>query len=341
MEVRMTWARIRFTLAMTCMTLLAASSASAQVFGTFSWQMQPYCNVVTLTITQIQAGYTVDGFDEQCGALKRASAVGMALINPDGTVGIDFTIVTAPGGKGVHVAAVVSPVTGSGSWTDSVGNSGTFVLAGAVPALPPRPLPASGVGPATITAIEIAAAAVGTAQINNAQVQARVTGTCPAGQAVSAINANGTVVCASTQAVVQFRVEGQTTGQALPSGVRTDILWNVIVFNEGGGTYNAATGVYTVPTSGLYQVTCTGATSVVLAPGANTYRFVTLHVNNAIVQQAADEASDTFQNVPLVSVRKLNAGDQVKISMIHNLGAGITTHGTEANFTHFSVVQLR
>lgn len=151
----MAMARIRLVAAM-CMTAFAATSASAQVFGTFTWQMQPFCNIVTMTITQVPSGFTIDGFDEQCGALKRASSIGMALINPDGTVGIDFTIVTAPGGKGVHVAAVISPVTGSGSWTDSVGNSGAFVLAGAVPGLSPRPLPASGIGPATITAVEIA-----------------------------------------------------------------------------------------------------------------------------------------------------------------------------------------
>ena len=67
--------------------------------------MQPYCNIVTMTITQIPTGYTLDGFDDQCAALKRASLVGMATVNPDGTVGVTFTIVTAPAGKGVHVSA--------------------------------------------------------------------------------------------------------------------------------------------------------------------------------------------------------------------------------------------
>ena len=60
---------------------------------------------------------------------------------------------------------MISPVTGSGTWTDSVANTGTFVLAGAVPGLPPRPLPTSGVGPATITTVELAPAAVGAAQL--------------------------------------------------------------------------------------------------------------------------------------------------------------------------------
>ena len=191
----MTLARIRFTLATACLTVLAASSASAQVFGTFSWQMQPYCNVVTLTLTQIPSGYTLDGFEDQCAGLKRASALGMVLLNPDGTIGLNFGIVTPPAGKAVHVAALINPITGSGTWSDSVGNSGTFVLAGAVPGLPARPLPTSGLGVAVITTTEIAPGAVGVTDINTAEVQTRVSGTCTAGQIMIGVNANGTVVC--------------------------------------------------------------------------------------------------------------------------------------------------
>lgn len=154
----------RTTLVAVCLTMAAASSASAQVFGTFSWQMQPFCNIVTMTITQIPGGYTIDGNDNQCGAGKLAGAAGMALVNPDGTVGLEFTIVTAPSGKAVHVSASLSPATGSGPWTDSVGNSGNLQL-GAPGSGSPRPLPTSGVAPATITTVELAPAAVGAAQL--------------------------------------------------------------------------------------------------------------------------------------------------------------------------------
>lgn len=190
----MTRARLRPVPTALLFTLLAATSASAQVFGTFSWQMQPYCNLVTLTITQIPGGYTVDGSDNQCGAGKLAGAAGMALLNPDGTVGLEFTIVTAPSGKAVHVSASISPATGSGPWTDSVGNTGTLAL-GAPSSGSPRPLPASGLGAGVVTTTEIASGAVGVANINVTQVQARVAGTCVAGQAVNGINQDGSVSC--------------------------------------------------------------------------------------------------------------------------------------------------
>jgi hypothetical protein len=122
---------------------LGAADASAQVFGTFSWRMEPYCNIITLTVTQHPLGYTVDGNDNLCGAGgKLSGATGQVVFNPDGTLGLYFTTVASPAGKTVHVTAQISPATGSGTWTDSVGNSGNFLL-GAPGAGSPRPTGAS------------------------------------------------------------------------------------------------------------------------------------------------------------------------------------------------------
>lgn len=116
----------------------ATRPAAAQSLGTLSWQLQPYCNRVSLAITQNGAVYTLDGFDDQCGAPQRAPVVGTAAPNPDGTIGLGFAIVTTPGGRSVHVDAQVSPATGSGTWRDSEGNSGTFALGAASGGSPRR-----------------------------------------------------------------------------------------------------------------------------------------------------------------------------------------------------------
>jgi hypothetical protein len=120
--------------------VFGASSASAQVLGTFTWQMQPFCNKVTVTLTAVAAGFMLHGFDDQCGAGPRGSAAGTVVLNPDGTASVNFTIVTSGAARAVQVSGIVSPATGQGTWTDSAGNAGNFVLGGAVPGLPPRPL---------------------------------------------------------------------------------------------------------------------------------------------------------------------------------------------------------
>lgn len=118
--------------------LLGAADALAQPLGTFSWQLQPFCNVVTAVVTQNGGVYTVDGYDNQCGAAQRAPLVGMATPNPDGSIGFGLHVVTVPGGRGVQIDARISLATLSGSWSDSAGNSGTFAF-GASTGGSPRP----------------------------------------------------------------------------------------------------------------------------------------------------------------------------------------------------------
>lgn len=118
-------------------------AAEAQVFGTFTWQMQPYCNRVTLMLTSSPGGYTLSGVDDRCGAVNKGSASGVAVVNGDGSVGLNFTIVTPPAGSAVHVTATASPATGQGTWTDDAGNSGTFVMNGNTGGLPARPATAA------------------------------------------------------------------------------------------------------------------------------------------------------------------------------------------------------
>ena len=138
-----------------------AAPASAQPLGTFRWQLQPYCNVITLTVVQQGAQYQLDGIDEQCAAAVKGSVVGLAFQNPDGSIGFGLTIVTAPGGTPVHVDATISIATLSGTWRDSAGNNGAFVFTpGAGVAGSPRPVLPGGIAPGSITTTQIAPAAI-------------------------------------------------------------------------------------------------------------------------------------------------------------------------------------
>jgi hypothetical protein len=53
---------------------------------------------------------------------------GTAFQNPDGTIGLGFNVVAAPGGAPSHIDATVTLPAASGTWRDIQGNSGSFVL---------------------------------------------------------------------------------------------------------------------------------------------------------------------------------------------------------------------
>ena len=138
--------------------------ATAQSLGTFTWQLQPFCNRVTVSLVQQGAAYTVDGFDDQCGAAQRAPVLGGATVNADGSVTVGFATVVGGGSVSVHVNARVTLPSASGTWQDSIGNAGNFVLSGAAPGSP-RPLPTTFVGDGTITTAKLAVDAVDTTRI--------------------------------------------------------------------------------------------------------------------------------------------------------------------------------
>jgi hypothetical protein len=317
------------------LVLAGTSAASAQaVIGPVPWQMQPYCNIVTLTLVSTPAGFTLDGTDDQCGAANKASAVGIASPNASGNFTLNFTIVTATSAKPVHVSAVVSPADGNGTWTDSAGNAGTFAFLGATPGLPARPLPSSGLAPSVITTVEIAAGAVGATDINTAEVQARVTGTCGAGTAMSAVLANGGVTCVPTSTDVRFRAA--TLASQSISGSSTLINGWATLTNVGGGTYDATTGEYTVPSTGTYMVTATvGLNS---NSGASGNRCVLVYINNQVEVGECAGPSASLESQSAATVISLTAGDTVGIRVQNNTGAASTT--TDAAVAGFYIARV-
>ncbi|MBP7777427.1 MAG: hypothetical protein KA371_09885 [Acidobacteria bacterium] len=117
----------------------AAGTAGGQSLGTFTWQLQPYCNIVTVTVTQQGTIYTMDGYDDQCGVGSRAPLVGLATPNPDGTIEFGWHLVAS--GTGLQIGARITLGTLGGTWSDSLDNAGTLAFGantGGTPRPPPR-----------------------------------------------------------------------------------------------------------------------------------------------------------------------------------------------------------
>ena len=224
-----------------------AATASAQAIGTFTWQLQPFCNRVTVSVTQNGGIYTLDGYDDQCGAPQRAPLVGLAAPNPDGTIGLGFNIVTVPGGAAVSVDARITLAALSGSWSDSAGNSGAFAFA-AQTAGSPRPVPAAGLSPGSVTSVALATGAVttaaiadgtiGAADLNTAEVQRRITGPCPVGTYMTSATASGFPTCSAGGSVVALG----SSAAAANAGVRNTAIGFQALQANVGGLDNTAMG---------------------------------------------------------------------------------------------------
>lgn len=327
-------------------TLIVAgvSRTDAQVLGPFSWQMQPYCDVVTLTLRTAPAGFMIDGTDDQCGAVHGGGIVGVASFGTNGQVALNFTIVLAPSSRPVHVSAIVNPGNGQGSWTDSAGNSGTFAFFANTPGLPARPLPASGLPAASVTAAQIAPGTIGAGQVDPQQVQRRVSGHCAVGTVMWGIAADGTVSCDPLDpAPVHFRASGLATPLVVFSGAggATVSTWSQVDYNVGGGTYDAATGQYTTPEAGLYLITATvrwhGFTLT-----ANEF-CTSIHAGtDRRASTCLTPSTTTLFAIPHVStVTSLPAGAVVRITGTQSTGANATIgNGSHIDNT-FTVTRLR
>jgi hypothetical protein len=221
--------------------LLLPLAAGAQPLGVFRWQLQPYCNLVTLAVTQNGGVYRVEGTDDQCGTAQAASVIGTAFQNPDGSVGMGLNIVAAPSGAPVHVEASITVSTLSGTWHDSAGRSGTFAFTpGAGTGGSPRPV----------------CGTIGAVAVNPAQVQLRVNGSCSSRQFMQSIAQSGSVVCGAPTAGGPTSVVagpgligGGSSGSVTLSLPRT--ASGAFQFNNGSGLVAAdGGGTSPIPTTG-------------------------------------------------------------------------------------------
>lgn len=223
--------------------LVAAGTAAAQPLGTFQFQMLPYCNVISVAIVQQGGQYQLDGTDNQCGAGPRASVTGLAFPNPGGLLGFGFTIVTAPGGAPVHVDADLNLGNLSGTWRDSTGLTGSFLLVpgGGGPGMTRPPASAGDISAVTAGTGLTGGGASGPVSlaVDFAATQQRVTGTCTSGQLMTAVNQNGTVTCQSVTGAGGGDITAVNAGAGLTGGATTGDATLAVAFG-GPGLLNAA-----------------------------------------------------------------------------------------------------
>jgi len=120
---------------LTVATLALASfpvETLAQTLGTFRWQLSPFCNVITTTVVQQGAFYTLTGIDDGCGTTTTSPVTGTAYVDASGSVSMGLTSI-APGGGARAYFINLSPTTFQGTWTDGA-DSGSFVFAPPSPA---------------------------------------------------------------------------------------------------------------------------------------------------------------------------------------------------------------
>jgi hypothetical protein len=240
------------------------SDAAAQSLGTFRWQLQPFCNVITVTVTQVGGTYRLEGVDDQCGAVTQASVIGTAFLNANGTIGLGFTVVATPGGAPLAVDATVTLPAVQGTWRDSAGRTGDFI---------PAPGPATGGLPRPLSA------GLGAAAVDTTQIQRRIADGCPVGQAVRTVNQDGTVVCQSTSGgggtITGVRAGAGLTGGGTSGAVGLDVAFagtgaaNTVARSDHRHTLPRVVTV--APAGGDFTSVAAALASITDATETNTY----------------------------------------------------------------------
>lgn len=335
-----------FVLFASGVSVLAWSApADAQTIGTFTWQLQPYCNVVTFTVSVDGPAYRLTGYDDACGDVDRIPAAGTVMPNGDGTFSFSFYSVT-PDGRASHVTSTLTPGVFSGPWIDNGGQTGNFVFGVPSPqAGVPRPTP-------LLPASAIAPGSIGAAQVNLAELQRRVIGTCPAGQFVQVVNQDGSVACGASVASGDITMvtagtgltgggaAGDVTLSVAPLGITSALLANDSVGSPKllfpiTRTVASATNAFSITNTGAGEAIAAVNTSTGSAlSGINfgTGRAALFSVNT--ITSAAPVLDATHLGVGSVLAASLTRANNAAsgISLMHaGIGSGLTVSLTNAS----------
>lgn len=316
--------------------VLGATNApvQAQTLGTFTFHLQPYCNVLTLTVS-VDGPLVgrVIGFDDACGAPVHTAVSGSATLNADNTIGLSLFSVTADG-RASHITIVVTPDVFSGPWRDNDNQSGVFAFGAPSPqGGAPRPI---------------------AQRIDLAELQRRVTGTCGAGEFMRIVNEDGSVTCAAS---ATGDLTSVTAGTGLTGGGDSgDVTLNIAPGAIGAALANlselqarvigacpagqavqaiAQNGTVTCTTAGDGDITAVAA-GAGLSGGAPSGEAVLAVAPFGIVTDLLADAAVTGAKVALPI--SLSAAAPGSVLVVANDGTGPTASFTNSNISNADVV---
>ncbi len=163
----------------------------------------------------------------------------------------------------------------------------------------------------------------GTLQVND--------GTAQTGYVFTSNNTTGN---GSWQALPSLNTGFSANGalQSVPTGAVTPVIYTNVVFDDGSN-YNAGTGPYTAPVSGVYNFSFNVGYGP-FAVAAETDLILTVNGTPVASNTGTSSTTGAFANAFAVDV-KLAAGDQVTVNALQESGSTVTLGGPPV-YTTFS-----
>ena len=115
-----------------------------------------------------------------------------------------------------------------------------------------------------------------------------------------------------------------TSAQSMASGSATTVIWNQVVFESISGSMNTATGVFTVPIAGKYEVS-----STVIGPSSGTGLTVLYNRKNSTTDAVTSQPNNTNQvqfNNSCVIPCAVN--DTIDVQFLQTSGSSFTFSST-------------